>query len=466
MASKRSRAQSHDDDDDDQQSAGEDGSSTHSTPPTSSKRARRGTVNGNTNGHVEHGEEDAEGDEEEDDEGQDVKPSAHKKSRANGQPADDDEYQPGAIRRVKLTNFVTYEHAEFFPGPSLNMVIGPNGTGKSSLVCAICLGLGYPSNVLGRASAFGEFVKLGKNRATVEIELQKRPGDRDNFIVSLQINREDNSRKFKLNGRDATIKKIAKLNSLFRIQIDNLCQFLPQDKVAEFAGLNPVELLSKTLQAAAPPEMIQWQHELKDLYNRQKKFEAEHSDDAAQLARLENRQESLQADVERLRERQRISAEIDKLKDICAVAEYNESRAYYQGVKKELRDLERKKRRLEERFRPALAGVSAKESYKNQVAVVLDTRKRVLKDAEDDAQAKVGKSDATVSKVEAVKIELDGNETFMATKRKEAAELKRKITELRGRHSQKPKEFNAAEWNQKIVSRGTHHPVQHVLTIV
>lgn len=56
-------------------------------------------------------------------------------------------YKPGAIVRIKVTNFVTYTAAEFFPGPKLNMVIGPNGTGKSTLVCAICLGLGWGPQV-------------------------------------------------------------------------------------------------------------------------------------------------------------------------------------------------------------------------------------------------------------------------------------------------------------------------------
>jgi len=56
-------------------------------------------------------------------------------------------HQPGSIVRVKLTNFVTYTDVEFHPGPSLNMVIGPNGTGKSTLVCAICLGLGWGPHV-------------------------------------------------------------------------------------------------------------------------------------------------------------------------------------------------------------------------------------------------------------------------------------------------------------------------------
>lgn len=56
-------------------------------------------------------------------------------------------YKAGAIVRIKVINFVTYTQAEFFPGPKLNMVIGPNGTGKSTLVCAICLGLGWGPQV-------------------------------------------------------------------------------------------------------------------------------------------------------------------------------------------------------------------------------------------------------------------------------------------------------------------------------
>jgi structural maintenance of chromosomes protein 5 len=65
----------------------------------------------------------------------------------NGTTSPKSKHQPGAIVRVKLTNFVTYTSAEFFPGPNLNMVIGPNGTGKSTLVCAICLGLGWGPQV-------------------------------------------------------------------------------------------------------------------------------------------------------------------------------------------------------------------------------------------------------------------------------------------------------------------------------
>ena len=64
-----------------------------------------------------------------------------------GYAKDDEVHQPGSIVRVKLRTFVTYTAAEFHLGPSLNMVIGPNGTGKSTLVCAICLGLGWDPRV-------------------------------------------------------------------------------------------------------------------------------------------------------------------------------------------------------------------------------------------------------------------------------------------------------------------------------
>ena len=65
----------------------------------------------------------------------------------------------------------TYDAVEFKPGPRLNVIIGPNGTGKSTIVCAICLGLAGKTNVLGRAANPAEFIKHNKQTATIELEL-------------------------------------------------------------------------------------------------------------------------------------------------------------------------------------------------------------------------------------------------------------------------------------------------------
>jgi ABC-type polysaccharide/polyol phosphate transport system ATPase subunit len=48
-------------------------------------------------------------------------------------------FRIGSVHRVACLNFLTFDECEVFPGPKLNVVIGPNGTGKSTLTHAICL---------------------------------------------------------------------------------------------------------------------------------------------------------------------------------------------------------------------------------------------------------------------------------------------------------------------------------------
>lgn len=61
-----------------------------------------------------------------------------------------DDYMPGNIIEIELSNFMTFSHLKCEPGSRLNLVIGPNGSGKSSLVCAIALGLGGDPQVLNK----------------------------------------------------------------------------------------------------------------------------------------------------------------------------------------------------------------------------------------------------------------------------------------------------------------------------
>ncbi|KAJ2551665.1 Structural maintenance of chromosomes protein 5, partial [Coemansia sp. RSA 1878] len=44
------------------------------------------------------------------------------------------DYRDGSITQISLKNFVTYDRMEVTPGPHMNMIIGPNGTGKSTIV--------------------------------------------------------------------------------------------------------------------------------------------------------------------------------------------------------------------------------------------------------------------------------------------------------------------------------------------
>jgi len=373
------------------------------------------------------------------------------------------EFQTGAIVRVRVDNFVTYEHAEFLPGPNLNMVIGPNGTGKSSLVCAICLGLGYQTNVLGRATSFGDFVKHGKDHAVVEVELQKREKDKGNFVVRLRISREDNSRKFWINDKDSTIKGVQQLMRTLRIQIDNLCQFLPQDRVAEFAGLNSVDLLTKTLQAAAPPEMSEWQRELKELYGALKELKQLIDADAEQQRTLERRQEAQAPDVARLAEREAVEKMIKDLEIARFIAVYNEARHKYHAAKDRRNAAKEKLRRLERDHAPSMQAVNEKEKYERRLVTVVEDRKRSLTRAEDAADQLIEQ----LANIDQDLVQLDGTREVQRAShdkvRKEIGMIRQKITQLEARMKGGHKEFVAAEWNTKIVRLPSSLPIQCVV---
>uniref|UniRef100_F7FZ50 Structural maintenance of chromosomes protein 5 n=1 Tax=Ornithorhynchus anatinus TaxID=9258 RepID=F7FZ50_ORNAN len=176
----------------------------------------------------------------------------------------------GSIVRIAMENFLTYDTCEVSPGPHLNMIIGANGTGKSSIVCAICLGLGGKPSFIGRADKVSSFVKHGCNKGLIEIELFRASG---NVVIKREIHIAGNQSSWFVDTKPATQKVVEELIAGLNIQVGNLCQFLPQDKVGEFAKLSKIELLEATEKSIGPPEMYKFHCELKNFREREKELE-------------------------------------------------------------------------------------------------------------------------------------------------------------------------------------------------
>ncbi|KAG0767977.1 hypothetical protein G6F57_000086 [Rhizopus arrhizus] len=228
-------------------------------------------------------------------------------------PVDDqDGFVEGSIVKITLTNFVTYDYCEVFPGPQMNMIIGPNGTGKSTIVCAIALGLGGSPNLLGRAKNIQEFVKTGEDEATIAIELKKV--NERNVVIQRSFKKSSNSTSWKVNGKSTTYKDVMSLIHSFSIQVDNLCQFLPQDRVAEFAELTPSQLLEKTQSAAGEMRLYEMQKKLTDWREIQKNLQRSHTSDLDHINTLKARNKDLERDVFRMQLKQKIVDEIKLLK--------------------------------------------------------------------------------------------------------------------------------------------------------
>ena len=423
--------------------------------PESSRRRRRSDTDDSDNGN-EYGHESGSPKRQRLDKSTNPSPGGGKllARETNGTSSGHDMnngYQPGAIVRVTVENFVTYEKAEFLPGPHLNMVVGPNGTGKSSLVCAICLGLGYSPKHLGRAGSVKEFVKHGKDTATIEIELQKRPKDPKNFVVKVQIRREQNNQKWWLNGKESNHKTVQMLMRKFKIQVDNLCQFLPQDRVVEFAACTPVDLLRETLRAAAPEEMLAWQKQLQDLDKDKKELEQSTHADEETLRNLENRQQGLQTDVDRLREREEIIEQVNNLKSALVFAKYKEARTRFKNAKEQKKLAERSLGRLERDAGPSLEAVNAKQLYAQRIDEAISGRRAALKNAEDVTKKLARDASTASEKLKEFENRIEAERKGFDAKRKELAQSKSKITSLQAELRSRPEEFNPSDFNQKIV---------------
>jgi len=357
-------------------------------------------------------------------------------------------HQPGSVLRVTVKNFVTYTAATFDMGPALNMVIGPNGTGKSTLVCAICLGLGWGTQHLGRAKELSEFVKHGCSEAEIEIELKGHQGN-TNPIIRRNIRREGNKSSWHIDGQSSTLKNVLALAKGFSIQIDNLCQFLPQDRVVEFAQLSPVELLASTQRAAAPPQMSEWHEELKKLRADQKTAEKSHVESKQSLANLENRQNLQREDVERMRERLVIQDKVAMLEKIRPFAHYTvaKEKAQEAHVRKAAGDQELIE--LNKELAPSLRAMDEKKVYVDSVAEVV-TQKRKLYERAQAGDEAVDRDHAKATEAIAEHQRLRKSEQKGIQDRKRDIETtERKIHDIKVQMQEQPIEVDLPAFNER-----------------
>lgn len=360
-------------------------------------------------------------------------------------------HQPGSIVRVQLTDFVTYTRAEFHPGPNLNMIIGPNGTGKSTLVCAICLGLGWGSSHLGRAKDVGEFVKHGSKKSEIQIELAADPERHfSNPVITTRITKEGNKTDYFIDAKKSTKKTVIELARSFSTQVDNLCQFLPQDRVVEFAALSPVDLLTQTQRAAAPEYMSEWHDELKTLRKDQKLRQTEQQTLMETLKHMTNKQKAQEADVMRLRERSELRERIVAMEKLRPFPEYREAKQKHSEANQRKKAAQREFRDLEKRVEPNLAAANEKEVYLIQVDEVVKRRRNLVERGEGAVKDVEKKIAGCEEKLQDITNEIESEKNSVKKTRTEIPKLRQEIQKIEKAMQTPPEQFDAAGFNEAI----------------
>ncbi|KAN0097138.1 P-loop containing nucleoside triphosphate hydrolase protein [Tylopilus felleus] len=383
-------------------------------------------------------------------------PNRLQRERVQTLPRDDDGYIPGSIVRVQLHNFVTYDWVEFRPGPYLNMIVGPNGTGKSSISCAICLGLNSPPSVLGRANELSSFVKNSKETGYIEIELKGPKGER-NLVIRRNLSAKTRASTFTLNGQQTTGKEISNRMAKLNVQVGNLCSFLPQDKVSEFAQMSPQQLLRETQRAAGDAHLTKWHDVLIDSGKELKAMHERMKEEQESLRVLEERNAQLERDVARYQERLKIEKQISILKVLIPVNEYHEVKERYLQAKERQRELHARVTELRDKNAPVHAKREQLITQYKEFEKAREKKKNASKAKFQQMKARWHESDKLENEAEEVTNRLDGLKRAEKDRAKKIKDLENQVRKMQNEIDNPPEMEDLEAINNAIRQLNADH---------
>ena len=272
----------------------------------------------------------------------------------------------------------------------------------------------------------------------------------NNIVIRCTIKREGNRSAFSIDGKSQGKKAVMELARSLSIQIDNLCQFLPQDKVVEFAAMTPVELLRSTQRAVASQEMIDMHEQLKDLRRKQKDVQATCAFDQDSLANLEGRQRLQEADVERMREREHTIKHISYLEAARPFAAYRTARIVHREAREKKKEAQDLLTTLQKEVEPSLRAVNAKQRYKEQIEAVVRERNNDIAKAERHADAIDRKFKDLQDKHNESTAEFVAERNCVKNHRQDIARFERAIDILKRQMEQQPSELDVQAFNERI----------------
>ncbi|KFQ40091.1 Structural maintenance of chromosomes protein 6, partial [Mesitornis unicolor] len=152
----------------------------------------------------------------------------------------------GIIESIQLKNFMCHSMLGPFQfGSNVNFVVGNNGSGKSSVLTALIVGLGGKATATNRGSALKMFVQDGETSADISITLRNQGRDAfkpevygSSIIVNQRINL-DGSRSYRLKSKSGTLvsskkEELVGILDHFNIQVDNPVSILTQEMSKHF----------------------------------------------------------------------------------------------------------------------------------------------------------------------------------------------------------------------------------------
>jgi chromosome segregation ATPase len=155
-----------------------------------------------------------------------------------------------------------------------------------------------------------------------------------------------------LNGKPVKQAEVKDFTKNINIGVDNLCQFLPQEKVADFVKMGPKDLLENTEKAAGDNQLYEDHVKLREMTRNKKQLSKEKKQMEEKTRTEENVNRRAEQEVQRLKERKEAEAKVKVLNLKKPWCEFEEKRIEFVEEKKTLEELQRKKAIAQKKIEP------------------------------------------------------------------------------------------------------------------
>lgn len=161
--------------------------------------------------------------------------------------------------------------------------------------------------------------------------------DGDNYVIRREISKIGDKVQslWWVNGRTASQKSVEEMAARLNIQVGNLVQFLPQEKVADFARMSQVELLQNTEKAVGSCEMYELHERLIEMCGSTQNNDQGLATLRDQLDTEQQKNSRLEQDVKNFEQREKFLQRVQLLKMKRPWVEYVDLKKQFEKVREE-----------------------------------------------------------------------------------------------------------------------------------
>ncbi|MHA1480505.1 MAG: AAA family ATPase, partial [Candidatus Thorarchaeota archaeon] len=209
------------------------------------------------------------------------------------------------ISSARLSNFLSFYNGTIDFDPGLTVIVGPNGSGKTSIFHAIKFALGSNQRE-NRYSKWSDFIRHGASSAEVELTIQAN-GQTRKFVR--KISRDGIPRAY-ADGKRVKAAELQAMVSGLGFDVDNPLVFMPQERINALRDMDPIEV-RKLVEEGTGLAILRDRITIEEtnVHQNREKLEA-----ASNESRIVQRElELLQHDIKRLDRKRKLQQEESEL---------------------------------------------------------------------------------------------------------------------------------------------------------